>query len=267
LELDDALIAALRKAAWDQTRGLGPLGRPLPWPYEPRPPATAAQLEESERRLGFGLPQVVRRLYGLVANGGFGPGYGLLGVVGGAINEFDHTAVDCYLALRRDGAEDGRWRWPWALLPVCNWGCGVYSCVDCRPGIAQPPMVVFAPGGDEGFAWSFVGDGRTLPRWLRGWVAGEDLQGRTFALSRLCGPPIRWPWEDAQEWAEESGADPVGVFPGQLTLFASGGSLVVAGVVPGVEVDDGRTARSARRWRLAAGLLPGWAANRRRATG
>jgi hypothetical protein len=220
VELDDALIAALREATGDQTRAVGPLGRPLEWPFEPKPPATAAQLEESERRLGFGLPAAVRRLYGSVANGGFGPGDGLLGVVDGAVNEFGHTAVDHYLALRRDGAEDPRWRWPWALLPLCMWGCGIYSCVDCRPGIAQPPMVVFAPPGDEeGLAWSFVGEGRTLPRWLRGWVAGEDLQGRTFALSRLCGPPIRWPWEDAEERVDASAAGRPGDCPGQLTLF------------------------------------------------
>lgn len=81
-------------------------------------------------------------------------------------------------------------------------------------------MVVFAPAGDEGFAWSFVGEGRTLPRWLRGWVAGEDLEGRTSALSRLCGPPpIRWPWEDAEERPDAADADPAGDCSGQLALF------------------------------------------------
>src|SRR5262245_1119489 len=111
VDLDDALIAAVRQAVMDPRRALRPLGRPLPWPYEPHPPASVAQLEDSERRLGFGLPEAVRRVYGLVANGGFGPGYGLLGVVGGAVDEFGHTAVDSYLARRQEGAEDARWRW------------------------------------------------------------------------------------------------------------------------------------------------------------
>jgi hypothetical protein len=219
VDLDDALIAALQQAAWDPTRALRPPYRRLPWNSQPHPPATPAQLDESERRLGFRLPQAVRRLYGLVANGGFGPGHGLLGLVGGAVDEFGHTAVDSYLASRREGAEDPRWQWPWGLLPVCTWGCAVYSCVDCRPGIPQPPMVAFAPGGEDGWAWSFVGEGRTLPRWLHSWVAGEDVGIRTNALSVLCGPPVRWPWDGAEDGEAEPVAGPPGTCPGQLPLF------------------------------------------------
>jgi hypothetical protein len=144
--LDSALIAALQLAVGDPTRALRSLGRPLPWPYRRYSPATPAQLDESERRLGFRLPLAVRQLYGLVANGGFGPGYGILGLVGGAVDEFDETAVDSYLARPRAGAEDRRWQWPRGLLPFCNWGCQIYSCVDCRPGL-RSQVVIFAPRG------------------------------------------------------------------------------------------------------------------------
>lgn len=154
MELDGALTAALRKAAGDPTRALRPPYHPLSWSSQLYPPAPPAELDESERRLGFRLPQAVRRLYGLVANGGFGPGYGLLGLLAGAVDEFGHSAVDSYLAHRREGEADRRWQWPWGLLPVCTWGCAVYSCVDCRPGILQPPMVVCAPGRAQSWAWS-----------------------------------------------------------------------------------------------------------------
>jgi hypothetical protein len=219
VELDGALTAALRKAAGDPTRALRPPYHSLSWSSQLYPPAPPAELDESERRLGFRLPQAVRRLYGLVANGGFGPGYGLLGLLAGAVDEFGHSAVDSYLAHRREGEADRRWQWPWGLLPVCTWGCAVYSCVDCRPGILQPPMVVCAPGRAQSWAWSFVGEGRTLPRWLQAWVAGEDVGIRTKALSVLCGPPPRWPWDGAEERETAPIPEPPGSCPGQLSLF------------------------------------------------
>lgn len=223
VELNDALIAALQQAAADPARALRPLGRPLPWPYQRHRPATPAQLDESQQRLGFRLPVAVRQLYGLVANGGFGPGYGLLGLVDGAVDEFDETAVDSYLARRREVAEDPRSHWPWGLLPFCNWGCHIYSCVDCRPGIPTPPMVVFAPGGDRDWSWAFVGEGRTLSRWLQGWIAGEDLAIRTQAFSALCSRPLTWPWDGQDEQEDEPEDDrvirPPGNCRGQLALF------------------------------------------------
>ncbi|HZS77994.1 MAG TPA: SMI1/KNR4 family protein [Ktedonobacteraceae bacterium] len=46
-------------------------------------PATPQQLAAAEKELGFALPATLRALYIELANGGFGPGYGLRGVVGG----------------------------------------------------------------------------------------------------------------------------------------------------------------------------------------
>src|SRR5260370_8919436 len=47
------------------------------------PPATVDQLQETETLLGFALPPFLRALYAEIANGGFGPTYGLRGAVGG----------------------------------------------------------------------------------------------------------------------------------------------------------------------------------------
>jgi hypothetical protein len=44
------------------------------------PPVTLAVLYEAETRLGFSLPTLLRELYLLVGNGGFGPEYGLWGL-------------------------------------------------------------------------------------------------------------------------------------------------------------------------------------------
>ena len=56
----------------------------LPVPsYFEQSPATEEQLLETEDLLGFPLPPLLRELYKQLANGGFGPGYGLIGVTGG----------------------------------------------------------------------------------------------------------------------------------------------------------------------------------------
>ncbi|MGH4031337.1 hypothetical protein ACQB60_20655 [Actinomycetota bacterium Odt1-20B] len=47
-------------------------------------PATEAAVTEAELVIGFPLPPLLRRLYLEVANGGFGPGEGIVGVRGGA---------------------------------------------------------------------------------------------------------------------------------------------------------------------------------------
>jgi hypothetical protein len=47
------------------------------------PPATEKQVQESETRLGFSLPPLLRSLFLHIANGGFGPGTGLPGVKDG----------------------------------------------------------------------------------------------------------------------------------------------------------------------------------------
>ena len=47
--------------------------------HAPLPETVIAGVEES---LGFRLQPLLRRVYGEIANGGFGPGYGILGLRG-----------------------------------------------------------------------------------------------------------------------------------------------------------------------------------------
>ena len=53
------------------------------WPSRGYQPATQEQLRETEDLLGFSLPPLLRVLYLQIANGGFGPGYGIIGAMGG----------------------------------------------------------------------------------------------------------------------------------------------------------------------------------------
>src|SRR5207249_395965 len=64
------------------------------------PPATESQLLATEIALEFQLPPVLRSLYAQVANGGFGPGFGILGALGGfACSNIGGNVVEAYHAL------------------------------------------------------------------------------------------------------------------------------------------------------------------------
>lgn len=49
----------------------------------PFPPTTEQQVGETEQQFGFSLPVLLRLLYTRVANGGFGPGFGIIGAKNG----------------------------------------------------------------------------------------------------------------------------------------------------------------------------------------
>ncbi len=93
------------------------------------PPASEESLQEAEHRLGYSIPALLRLCYLNVANGGFGPAYGIIGVSGGYESHFGNL-VETYEQLKGDSALQGL-QWNEGLLPFCEWGCGIFSCVDC----------------------------------------------------------------------------------------------------------------------------------------
>jgi hypothetical protein len=132
----------------------------------PRPVrASVDAVEECEAVLGRRLPALLRRLYLEVGNGGFGPGYGILGVRDGHRDDTGRTSVDLYRA----------WRGTWpqrtgTRLAVCHWGCAIYSLVDCADPDGQMWAVDPNPAPDnEADAWLFPQD-MTFAEWLRRWA-------------------------------------------------------------------------------------------------
>src|SRR5579884_1000015 len=59
------------------------------------PPLTEEQVSQAEATLGFPLPTALRTLYTRLANGGFGPHYGILRLTGKP-SEYDRTVVERY---------------------------------------------------------------------------------------------------------------------------------------------------------------------------
>lgn len=143
--------------------------------------AALAALDADERAFGFQLPRLLKRLYSEVGNGGFGPGYGLLGLTGGVPDDQNHNALELYALYRGSDREDPLWQWPAALLPICHWGCAIYSCIDCTS--AAFAVKIFDPNGHEdGESWNdaFFPECESFEHWIELWASGANLWDRMY---------------------------------------------------------------------------------------
>jgi len=122
--------------------------------------ATEQPLRDTAQSLGFSLPPLLSTLYQSLANGGFGPGYGLREVLEGYAP--GETVLDYYPERSKpvqflERGESGidweayfvfhRTYCPRQLVPLCHWGCGIEMCVDCTTEAGQ--IFRLAPPQDE----------------------------------------------------------------------------------------------------------------------
>jgi hypothetical protein len=143
------------------------------------PCATAAEVDAFERAAGLSLPLFHRRMLMEVANGGFGPGYGLVGVPprGHVDTDLGSDLLDAYL-IGRSSTHPAECV-PRGLLPLCHWGCAVYSYVDC---LTELGVVVT----DETFEdrTEYTETALSFAEWLSDWANGKDLHA---AMHRVNG--------------------------------------------------------------------------------
>ena len=130
-------------------------------------PAPEEDIVAAESALGFHVPSFLRRVYGEVADGGFGPGYGLFPVRRGR----DEPRQSGSLAEVRDKLSVDP-RWPRLLLPSCDWGCAIWSCLDCRTDDGH----IVTAAGEEPLTITR----HDLQSWLRSWLDGVDLWEEMF---------------------------------------------------------------------------------------
>ncbi len=116
------------------------------------------QIKRAEERTGFALPEALRDLYLGVANGGFGPGYGILGVDDGATDDRGDNVEQLYEHLSAPDPEVPDYEWRAQALPFCYFGCQVYACV-------MPDGLVVEL---DGYDWR--DDRITLVEWLSRWA-------------------------------------------------------------------------------------------------
>jgi hypothetical protein len=129
-------------------------------------PAAAKDVEEAEQSLGFEIPKILKLLYLRVGNGGFGPGRrgNIIGLRGGFASS-SGTLVQLYEDMRR-GAEYLGLQWRPGLLPFCEWGCTIFSCVDCK----DPALRVYLCEACRAQAMDYG-----LDDFVKMWVEGRDL--------------------------------------------------------------------------------------------
>ncbi len=135
------------------------------------PPASEKDLRDSEYALGFSIPEPLRRLYSEIGNGGFGPGYGFYGLIGGTEWHPDESVVYLYNLLRKGDPEDPAFSWPYMLLPILDWGCAIRSCVDC----STPSLSVIRHDPNLDALKQFQNENWHLEEWLQAWLDGYDL--------------------------------------------------------------------------------------------
>ena len=120
-------------------------------------------VQEAERVIGLPFPPLLRRLYLEVGNGGFSPGYGLLGLS----YDSQYTGLSMYRRAREDAS--GSWSsFPPSLFPLCDWGCAIYSFVDCSS--PEGPMWGWDPNPDPDGVEALYPQHLGLAGWLGRWI-------------------------------------------------------------------------------------------------
>ena len=167
--MDDLIIPAIRRRLKTKFTDLGGSSHSRLNPSDP------VDVAYDERRLGFTLPPLMKRVYAEIGNGGFGPGYGLIGLTNGVPDDTGETGPTIYESFRSADPNEPNWEWPNGLLPICHWGCAILSCVDC----ADPNfrMRIFDPNVHDGDDWvdSFFEESPGFEMWIRAWASGVDL--------------------------------------------------------------------------------------------
>ena len=157
----DELVAAVRARAQDRSlRTDTPNAKP-----DLAPLASDEQVAKAERLLGWALHPLHRALMQAVANGGFGPGDGFIGLPGGRTDDDGRSVVELRNALfSNDAIVPG-------AAPLWDFGCGAWACLESQWGSV---LIV-----DE---YGVTDTQVSLFDCLVEWVAGNDVSRRLFTF-------------------------------------------------------------------------------------
>jgi hypothetical protein len=163
-ELADANLITINTPFGAVTAACGLKHGPQPEPAPPplAAPASPTDIASAEKRLGFALPDDLKQLYSTIANGGFGPGSGLI-----PLDEM--VAYQEELSAEPQG--EGGQPWPARLLPFNRY----QLCCDCYN--VETGEIVFWDeetllGGPSDRVWngSFKKTAHSLSAYLEAWL-------------------------------------------------------------------------------------------------
>ena len=159
------------------------------------PPATEAQLLATEDKLGFPLPPALRALYAHIANGGFGPAFGIIGAIGGFPSKVDFHCDDITDGYHTDRGVDHidigqfesafvahervllpQYVWPDYLLPLCYYGCGMVLYIHALKG----SILLFDPVLE---GCIMTREASSLEEWLLHWIKDRERKAARYSGS------------------------------------------------------------------------------------
>jgi hypothetical protein len=171
--MSDSLLLAIQRRARDASAATDNAGLSN---SIARPVADEQALARAEQSIGQRLPSFLRSVYREVGDGGFGPGYGLLPLLSLGKETREDSVVALYNAFCSVDPEDPAWRWPSTLVPFCDWGCAIRSCVDCSSD--EGAVVTFDPNSHElgqPTESALVQTHSTLRGWFSDWIDGVTI--------------------------------------------------------------------------------------------
>lgn len=135
------------------------------YPGPARPPLAPEQIEQAESQLGFRLPPLMVRLYSEVADGFWGPGYGLNPLLA----SIPDIGVVSIVESKKSYPEIG---WPSNLIFLCSYGCGFEAYVNHM----EPTLPVIYEDcdgpNDDYMRWP---SGYSLDEYLQAWLDGGSM--------------------------------------------------------------------------------------------
>ncbi len=166
-----ALLDRIRKCAVDPNLATD-MAAYGPFPFFK--PTTETRLAKAEARLSISFPTLLRELLTQVGNGGFGPGYGIIGIGKlGSHDDMDQDLVAVNKMHRRGPKNCSNWHWPDSRLTFCYGGCACYYCVECHESLN--PVYLFDPSRirdecDDPASAALKREAKSLELFLENWL-------------------------------------------------------------------------------------------------
>lgn len=159
------------------------------------PPATEQQVKEAEAAIGRPLPAEVQQLYA-IADGGFGPGGGLMPLAD-LIARYHELTAEPYGPLGQD--------WPRNLLPLFDED-PVLGCIDLDSGemVAWDPEEIEDEDSDEDWQRSFKVEHPNLAARMQEWLGEETVEEMMKREMRASQDKMADEWIERLEKQSES---------------------------------------------------------------